>query len=259
MTWALITDLHANLQAFEAVLAHAAAQGASRYALLGDFVGYGANPSEVLSRVMALQAAGAVVVQGNHDAATSAGSRPGMHADARAVVEWTRARLEPAQLDWLSALPLRARDGDCLFTHANAYDPAAWDYIVGRSEAVRSLTAAKQAGARMNICGHMHEPKLFHLSGTGKAGEFTPQAGVTMPLPAHRQWLAIPGSCGQPRDGNPAACYALWEPGDGATVDGWIRFERVPYDVDAAVAALRASSLPTAIGERLAQRLLRGE
>lgn len=259
MTWALITDLHANLQAFEAVLADARAKGATRFALLGDFVGYGANPSEVLDLALALHRDGAIAVQGNHDAATAAGAKPSMHADARQVLEWTRAQLSEAQLQWLADLPLRARAEECLFTHANAYDPGGWDYIMGRTEAVRSLTAAAQAGARFNVCGHMHDPRLFHLSGTGKAGEFAPQAGVNMPLPAHRKWLLIPGSCGQPRDGNPAACYALWEPGDGALTDGWVRFERVPYDVDGATQALRASSLPAALSQRMAQRLERGE
>lgn len=259
MTWALLTDLHANLQALEAVLADAAAKGATRYALLGDFVGYGADPAPVLAQAMALHAQGAVVVQGNHDAATSAGPKASMHADARAVLEWTRAQLSPEQIEWLAALPLHARDADCLFTHANAFDPGGWEYVMGRNDAVRSLDATSKAGARTNICGHMHEPKLYHLSGTGKAGEFTPQAGVKMPLPAHRRWLIIPGSCGQPRDGNPAACYALWEPGDGGWQDGWVRFERVPYDVEGATTALRGTSLPEALRERLAYRLTHGE
>jgi diadenosine tetraphosphatase ApaH/serine/threonine PP2A family protein phosphatase len=258
MLWALITDLHANAQALEAVLAHAQAQGAERFALLGDFVGYGADPVRVMERSMAMAEAGAITVQGNHDAAVAVGVKPGMHADARAVLEWTRAQLAPEHIAWLGALPLRARESDCLFTHANAYDPGGWDYILGRAEAVRSLHAAKTG---MHVCGHMHEPALYHLAGTGKAGEFLPTPGINIPLASNRQWLALPGSCGQPRDGNPAACYALWNPGDPAAGVGepWIRFERVPYDVEAACAALRASSLPPALAERLAQRLLSGE
>ena len=95
-----------------------------------------------------------------------------------------------------------------LFVHANAYAPAEWDYIQGRLEAVRSLHATP---CHYTFCGHMHEPKLFHLSGTGKAGDFTPTPGVPIPVPPHRQWLVIPGSAGQPRDGNPAACYAIFD------------------------------------------------
>ncbi len=258
MRWALITDIHANRQAFEAVLADAASQGATRYALLGDFVGYGADPAWVVERVMQLVADGALAVLGNHDQAAAQGSTPTMHADARAVVDWTRAQLGKPQLQFLSDLPLKAQGepGHCLFVHANAYDPAGWDYVQGRAEAVKSLHASP---ARIQACGHMHEPMLFHLSGTGKAGDFRPIAGVPMPLPEHRQWLVIPGSCGQPRDGNPAACYALLEPGGGEHDDARVTFRRVAYDVEAACAALRSSALPPALADRLAHRLTTGE
>ena len=258
MRWAFITDIHANRQAFEAVLADAQAQGATHYALLGDFVGYGADPAWVLDQVMRLVSEGALAVQGNHDEAVAQGSTPGMHPDARAVVDWTRSQLNDEQLRFLAALPLQARGepGRCLFVHANAYDPRGWDYIMGRAEAVRSMHAD---GARLQVCGHMHEPMLFHMSGTGKAGEFRPVAGVPMPLPGHRQWLAIPGSCGQPRDSNPAACYALFDPPRSELDDGRITFQRVAYDVDTACDALRATTLPPPIVERLTRRLSQGE
>ncbi|KQV49350.1 metallophosphoesterase [Pelomonas sp. Root1217] len=258
MRWAFITDIHANKQALQAVLADARAQGATRYALLGDFVGYGADPAWVVEQVMALVTDGAIAVQGNHDEAVVHGGTPGMHPDARAVIDWTRAQLNEDQLRFLARLPLRAHGepGHCLFVHANAFDPNGWEYVQGRAEAVKSLHAS---AARIQVCGHMHEPMLFHLSGTGKAGDFRPVAGVPMPLPAHRQWLVIPGSCGQPRDGNPAACYALLDPGKSDLDDARITFQRVAYDVDAAVAALRATDLPPLIAERLAGRLTRGE
>jgi diadenosine tetraphosphatase ApaH/serine/threonine PP2A family protein phosphatase len=258
MRWALITDIHANRQAFEAVLADAQAQGATRYALLGDFVGYGADPAWVVDRVMALVTDGAIAVMGNHDEAIANGSMPGMHPDARAVIDWTRAQLDADPLRFLSRLPMQAHGdpGHCLFVHANAFSPKTWEYVQGRAEAVKSLHASP---ARIQVCGHMHEPMLFHLSGTGKAGDFRPVAGVPMPLPGHRQWLIIPGSCGQPRDGNPAACYALLEPGQGDLDDARVTFRRVGYDVEAACAALRASALPPLIAERLARRLAAGE
>ncbi|PTT77635.1 metallophosphatase family protein [Pelomonas sp. HMWF004] len=258
MRWAFITDIHANRQAFEAVLADTKAQGATRYALLGDFVGYGADPAWVVDQVMALVADGAIAIMGNHDEAVVNGSSPGMHPDARAVVDWTRAQLDDTQLRFLAQLPMQAQGepGHCLFVHANAYDPAGWEYVQGRAEAVKSLHAS---AARIQVCGHMHEPMLFHLSGTGKAGDFRPVSGVPVPLPGHRQWLAIPGSCGQPRDGNPAACYALLDPPKSDLDDARISFQRVAYDVDASCAALRATSLPAAITERLTRRLMLGE
>ena len=247
MKLAVITDIHANRQALEAVLAHARAQGVERFALLGDFVGYGADPAWVLDTVAELLRDGAVAVLGNHDEAVIKGDRPGMHEDARAVLNWTRSQLNPAQLQTLAALPLTVKRGDCLFVHANAYDPAGWDYIASRAQATRSLQATRE---RYTFCGHMHEPMLYNLSGTGKAGDFSPVPGVAIPLPIHRQWLVIPGACGQPRDGNPAAAYALFDEASAA-----LSFERVPYDVEAAAAKILASDMPTSVAARMAERL----
>lgn len=244
MKTALITDLHANRQALEAVLAHARARGAQAYALLGDFVGYGADPVWVLDQVAGLVAEGAVAVLGNHDQAVVKAAAPSMREEVRQVLDWTRAQLRPDQLDFLAGLPFCTQSGNCLFAHANAYDPPGWDYIQGRAEAMRSLHATS---ARYTFCGHMHEPMLYHLSGTGKAGEFKPQPGVAIPLPSHRQWLVIPGACGQPRDGNPEACYALFD-----AEQELLSFERVPYDIEAAAARIRAAGLPARLADRLA-------
>jgi len=246
MKLALVTDLHANREAVTAVLAHAVAQGADQHAFLGDFVGYGADPGWVVDVVAQHVAAGAVAVMGNHDAAVVSGSTPTMIDEARQVVDWTRTRLSEQQLVFLAALPMSVQQEDRLFVHANAWAPAAWGYVQGRMEAVRSLHATT---ARYTFCGHVHEPMLFHLAATGKAGEFTPVAGVGIALSPQRQWLAIPGSAGQPRDGNPAACYAIFD-----TEESTLTFHRVPYDHERASAKIRAAGLP----QRLAQRLSDG-
>ncbi|SEK37800.1 Diadenosine tetraphosphatase ApaH/serine/threonine protein phosphatase, PP2A family [Roseateles sp. YR242] len=251
MKTALISDLHANREALTAVLAHARAQGVDRFALLGDYVGYGSDPAWVVDQVRALKTDGAIVVVGNHDVAVARGPSPTMNDDARTAIEWTRLRLDAEQLRFLGELPLHQVSDDCLFVHANAFDPAGFAYVQGRLEAMRSLHATD---CRFTFCGHMHEPMLYHLSGTGKAGDFRPQPGVAIPLLPNRQWLVIPGACGQPRDGNPAACYAVFDHEQGD-----LSFQRVPYDVDAAAAAIRAAEgLPPALAERLAQRLLLG-
>jgi diadenosine tetraphosphatase ApaH/serine/threonine PP2A family protein phosphatase len=243
MKLALITDPHANRQALEEVLAHARAHGAEQFALLGDFVGYGADPGWVVDQVRALVDQGAVAVLGNHDAATVRGPQPTMRPTARQAVEWTRTQLDDAQRAFLAALPLSQRRGDALFVHANAHEPAEWEYVQSRTEAVRSLQATD---ARHVFCGHMHLPMLFHLSGTGKAGDFTPVPGVPIPVPPHRQWLAIPGACGQPRDGNPAAAYAIFD--DEAMT---LCFHRVPYDHETAAARILAAGLPPEFAQRL--------
>ncbi|HSV69705.1 MAG TPA: metallophosphoesterase family protein [Methylibium sp.] len=246
MRLALLADLHANREALEACLAHARACGATDYAFLGDLVGYGAEPGWVVDCVRAYAAAGAVVVQGNHDLSAVVGPRPSMVDEARAGVTWTRRQLDAAQLAFLETLPLTARREDRLFVHANTWAPDGWAYVQARADAVRCLQAATQ---RHVFVGHVHEPQLYYLSGTGKSGEFTPEPGAPIPVPAHRRWLAIPGSVGQPRDGNPAACWAMLD-GEGPT----LTFHRVPYDHEAAAAKVRAAGLP----ERLAQRLVDG-
>jgi diadenosine tetraphosphatase ApaH/serine/threonine PP2A family protein phosphatase len=243
MRIALLTDLHANREAMEAVLQHAAGERIERYALLGDFVGYGADPAWVVDRAQAMANGGAIVVLGNHDEAVVRGTRPAMRMDARYSIEWTRERLDAAQLAFLAALPLTQQDGALLFVHANAWDPAKWSYIETRHDAVRSLHATD---SRYTFCGHMHEPMLYHLSGTGKAGEFKPTPGVAIPVAPHRQWLVIPGSVGQPRDNNPAACYAVFD-GDRAE----LTYHRVAYDHEAVAEKVRAAGLPQTLAQRL--------
>jgi len=241
---AVITDLHANREAVEAVLEHAQGQHVDRYAFVGDFVGYGADPAWVVDLVREKVRHGALAVQGNHDAAVVRGATPTMRPDARHVVEWSRAQLDIAQIDFLASLPLTQQLGELLFVHANAYEPAAWEYVQGRAEARRSLEAT---GQRITFVGHMHEPQLYHLSAVGKTGEFTPTAGEAIPLLPPRRWLVVPGAAGQPRDGNPAACYAIYDDASGDLV-----FWRVPYNHELAGDKIRAADLPPALAERLA-------
>ncbi|MDE2455181.1 MAG: metallophosphoesterase family protein [Burkholderiales bacterium] len=247
MKLAIITDLHANREAVEAVFEHAARQAIDRYALLGDFVGYGADPGWVVDRAREYVTAGAIAVMGNHDAGVVQGASASMRPDPRYVVEWTRGRLDPDQIEFLAGLPLKQELGKLLFVHANAWAPADWEYVQSRADAVRSLHATNQ---RITFCGHMHEPRLFHLSPTGKAGDFVPTAGMAIPLFIQRQWLVIPGSAGQPRDGDPAACYATYDDASGN-----LTYWRVPYDTEAASAKMREANLP----QRLAERLADGE
>ncbi|WP_397535441.1 metallophosphoesterase family protein [Roseateles sp.] len=250
MKIALITDLHANREAFEAVLADARAWGYDQLALLGDFVGYGGDPAWLLDTLQPLVSEGAIVVMGNHDQAVAQGALPSMREDARLAVEWTRSQLNAEQLNFLARLPLTVKRHNCLFVHANAFAPAEFEYIQGRAEAVRSMQATQST---YTFCGHMHDPMLYHLSGTGKAGEFTPVPGIEIPLMANRQWLVVPGACGQPRDGNPAACYARFD-----TQTALLSFQRIPYDHEAAAARILASGLPAAVAQRLADRLNQG-
>ena len=243
MKIAVITDLHANREAVQAVLDHAQRQGAELHAFVGDYVGYGADPAWVIDTVRTLVDAGGVAVQGNHDLAAVQGPSSHMRLDARLVVEWTHSQLDASQIAFLAGLPLTERRDDLLFVHANAWNPAGWDYVQSRLEAARSLQATR---ARVTFCGHMHEPRLYHLSAVGKTADFLPLPGAPIPLLATRRWLVIPGSSGQPRDGDPAAGYAIYD-----TRRAEICFYRVPYDAEAAAAKVRAAGLPHALAQRL--------
>lgn len=243
MLIALLADLHANREAAEACLAHAARAGAGRTVFLGDLVGYGGDPAWMVDMVMARMERGAVAVLGNHDEAAVKGPSEAMVPDARAAAEWTHAALSAAQRDFLAGLPLAVEEGACLYVHANAWAPERWGYINGASAAERSLKATDR---RVTFCGHVHQPALYHLSPVGHASHFEPQPGAPNPLGGRRRWLAVPGSVGQPRDGNPAACYALF---DGAT--GVLTFHRVPYDHETAARKVQQAGLPPRLAARL--------
>ena len=243
MKFAVITDVHANREALEAVLVHARGQAVQRHAFLGDLVGYGADPSWVVDCVSEHVARGDLVVQGNHDAAVVSGSGLTMRAEVLRVIDWTRAQLTPVQIDFLATLPLTHETGELLFVHANAYQPSAWGYIEGRAEAARSMRATRQ---RITFCGHMHEPRLYHLAASGSAGEFVPLPDAAIPLLSPRRWLVIPGAAGQPRDGDPAASYAVYDD-QRVELTCW----RVPYDHERASAKVREAGLPSALAMRL--------
>jgi len=233
MMTAILTDIHANREAFEACLAHAERQGASRHVLLGDFVGYGADPGWVVDRVMALVAEGATAVIGNHDLAAIGMLPTPMSGAAERAVNWTRAQLDPAQIAFLAGLPLKVEDDPNLYVHANAWDPDGFEYVEGIVEAGRSMRATR---SRITFCGHVHQPAIYHMGLNQRVEHFRPIPGSALPLSAARRWLVLPGSCGQPRDGNPAACYALFD-----EVGAMLTTHRVPYDHPAAAAKVRAA------------------
>ncbi len=250
MKLALLSDLHANRQATQAVWEHAQEQGINQVILLGDYVDYGGDPAWVVDFCRDLVRQGAIAVRGNHDDALSPETTSRMSDHVLPTLQWTESQLSPEQLAWLRNLPLTAELGDCLFAHANVHDPAHWEYLHGRMEASRSLFATDH---RYVFCGHVHEPCLYHLSPTGKSGEFSPVDATPMPLSPARRWLAIPGSLGQPRDGNPAACYATFD-----TEQAILTYFRVPYDQELAAHRVLSSGMPAPVAQALAERLIHG-
>ncbi|MFT3857306.1 MAG: metallophosphoesterase family protein [Aquabacterium sp.] len=244
MKLAVFSDLHANRQAMEAVWAHAREAGFDKAVFLGDYVDYGADPAWIIDFVrQKVRDEAAIAVKGNHDDAIAHGERHAMGGHVQASLEWTRQQLNALDAAFIDSLPLTAELESCFFAHANVHDPQHWAYLTGRMEAVRSLHASPQPYV---FCGHMHQPCLYHLSGTGKAGEFVPTDGASIQLSPMRRWLAIPGSVGQPRDGNPAACYLRFD-----TTQALLSFHRVPYDHEAAAHRIVDAGLPPFLAERL--------
>jgi diadenosine tetraphosphatase ApaH/serine/threonine PP2A family protein phosphatase len=239
---ALFADIHANRQAFEACLAAARERGAERLICLGDIVGYGGDPEWTVDTAMALAEDGMLGVRGNHDQAIGTISDT-MSAEAQAAIEWTRGRLNAAQRRFLAELPLTRQEDDRFYVHSDASNPERWRYVRETSDAARCMIAAP---TQTTFCGHIHRPALYSMSSTAKMTSFVPTANVPVQLLPGRRWLAVLGAVGQPRDGNPAACFAILD-----TDKREITYCRVAYDIETAASRIRANGLPYWLADRL--------
>jgi diadenosine tetraphosphatase ApaH/serine/threonine PP2A family protein phosphatase len=241
---ALFSDIHANRQAFAACLEAARARGAERLILLGDVVGYGGDPEWTVDTVMALVERGAIAVCGNHDHAIGIPSES-MNAAAQTAIDWTRGRLNAAQRRFLASLPLTREEDDRLYVHSEASNPPRWRYVQSAEDAARSMFATP---AQITFCGHIHRPTLYSLARTAEMTGLVPASGIAVPLPEGRQWLAVAGAVGQPRDGDPSACFLTFD-----TRSREVTYCRVAYDVEAAAKRIRDAGLPRWLADRLSQ------
>ena len=245
MRIAILTDIHANREAFEAVLADAAARGVQRYVFLGDIVGYGPDPGWCIEKVEAMVAAGAICVRGNHDRAVGVPDGA-LNSNAKRVIDWTVDRLTAPHKLFLSELPLTVAEDDILFVHASANDPGDWIYVTGEHQAMPSFRVSK---ARLIFCGHVHRPQLYSYDMSGRVAGYPVAVGKALPLLRSRRWLGVIGSVGQPRDGLPLAGYAILD-----KVMNELTFRRVGYDNATTARKVREAGLP----ESLAARLVKG-
>ena len=237
MRIAVLSDIHANLPALDAVLTDAGAVDAVWH--LGDVVGYGPEPDAVVAR---LREVGAVGVRGNHDAAACGGPEiDWFNPDARRAMEWTRTALGPTTLAWLTALPERLLIEGSELVHGSPREPI-WEYVT--SSAVAGANLAVLA-APIGLHGHTHHPVAWLEDGPG-VELIRPAPGTSLEL-AGRRALINPGSVGQPRDGDPDASYAILDAAAGV-----VTWHRVPYDVAGVQRAMRAAGLPASLSARLA-------
>ena len=239
MRVAVLSDIHANLAALESVLAAAGTVDAVWH--LGDVVGYGAEPNEVIER---LDDAGAIGVLGNHDAAVLGGVDIELfNPAARQALEWTREAISDRSLAWLTALPERLVAEDFLLVHGSPRQPI-WEYVTTAGMARAGIESLGRHGASVGLHGHTHVPVAW-VEADGTVEALEPTDGWRHRYPP-RAALLNPGSVGQPRDGDPRASYCVIDTGrDEAT------WHRVEYPVAATQARMAAVAMPAFLIHRL--------
>ena len=236
MRYAIVSDVHSNLEALEAVLAAVEEDHIDGYLSTGDVVGYGADPAACVERVRALDPH---IVAGNHDWAVAGKlSLDFFNSYAREAIEWTRKRLDRDAIDWLASLRLVKKVGKVTLVHATLNTPENFDYLLTAYDAHLSLEVLETS-----VCfvGHSHVPITFAQNGSvtfSFASEFD--------LSQVQKAIVNAGSVGQPRDGNPHAAYGIYD-----SETNRVEVRRVPYDVASASRKILAAGLPSVLAERL--------
>lgn len=266
MKYAVISDIHANLEALQEVVGKSRELGVEQYLCLGDLVGYNANPKECLDIIRGFE--NAQIVKGNHDEYASNGDDEmhGFNPHARDAVLWTRSQLNEEELSFLRELPYRisVRGAQTTLVHATLDSPEAWGYVFDTHHAMDNFS---YQFTQMCFCGHSHAPIAFCKKPalTGQDGgvkevsewswrmseDYEPENAdicdsLTIQVQPGWKYLVNVGSVGQPRNRDPRASFAVFDT-ERRTVTRW----RVPYDIPRAQAKILEAGLP----ERLAARL----
>lgn len=238
-TWVVFSDIHSNLEAFQAVLGDIRTIRFQRMICLGDVAGYAASPKDCVDLLRTLETE---VLRGNHDfAVVEDRILLNMSGPAVTGVRYARDQLSASRRDFLGSTPMTETHGAIQFVHSSLDHPEAWTYL-RREPEIRAHFAAQTHP--VCFCGHTHIPGVFRLD----SGDEIQSLGSTgrIELPPEGKILINVGSVGQPRDCNPEACYVVYE----STI-GIIEFRRVPYDIEAAQRRIVEAGLPTITAERL--------
>lgn len=246
--YAIISDIHSNIEALDAVIEDAHAQGVTDFVCLGDVVGYNAAPRECIQRIREL---GCKVVKGNHDHYCSDPSvdLDDFQPNAASVIEWTRRNISEEDTRWLYNLPLSTVIMGFTIVHSTLDSPSHFRYAFDKQDAEDSFNYQR---TRVCFHGHTHVPCIFRRTTSG-ASHGILKLGAANGLLEQGNYFINVGSVGQPRDGIPKACYLIFT-AEGMTKLS-IEFRRVDYDVDAAVQRIKDAGLP----ERLINRLYTGQ
>jgi predicted phosphodiesterase len=244
MRYLVLTDIHANLEALESCLEDARDRRCEQTLVLGDLVGYGADPNGVIDRVLALKPT--AIVRGNHDkVACGLEQAEGFNAVAKSAARWTLDVLTPEYRDWLANLPQGPTQVDDVIEicHGSPFDEDA--YIFDELDALRALKVSTRP---LCLFGHTHYPITFELSSESidSVGS-SPASETQVQLRDGCKYLINPGSVGQPRDGDPRAAYAIVD-----TTERRVELFRATYHVEEAQAKVVRAGLPEVLAQRLA-------
>jgi predicted phosphodiesterase len=240
MRYAVIADIHANLEALEVVLADSKEQKCTHYCCVGDVVGYNANPKECLDIVRSM---GMPVVKGNHDEyCSSEEDLEGFNPHAAEAVNWTRKQLSTEDRQWLRDLKYVRLVASFSMVHATLDGPQRWGYVFDKLAAAASFTYQNTA-----VCffGHTHVPVAFVRDSVVRGGTYS-----KFKTEPGKKYFVNVGAVGQPRDGNPKCGYVIYDLNEGT-----IELRRLDYDIEKAQKKIMAAGLP----QRLADRLTLGK
>jgi predicted phosphodiesterase len=237
MRLAIFGDIHANLEALNAMLADAQAQGVTDYVCLGDIVGYAANPHECVEIVRGL---GCPVVKGNHDEQASVTEDlVGFNPLAEEAINWTRKQLTEEDKDWLRNLKMVRQVRDFTIVHATLDTPTKWGYVFNQLDAEASFTYQH---TQLCFYGHTHAPRVYVRDGSVRS-----QTLDKLILEPGKKYFVNVGSVGQPRDGDWHAAYCIYTPGEQR-----VDLRRIEYDIWSAQDKIVAAGLPQRLADRLA-------
>ncbi len=236
MKFAILGDIHANLEALEAVLADAAQQGATQHVCIGDIVGYNADPHACVARIRALDCP---VVKGNHDEEASAETEiVGLNPLALSALLWTRDHLTGEDKQWLRDQRLIRQVHHFTVVHATLDTPGSWSYVLNKFDAMASFS---YQFTQVCFFGHTHVPRIY-VKGVSVVVE--PEMHTT--IQAGRKYFINVGSVGQPRDGDWRASWALYD-----TDAGTVEIRRVEYDIETTRSKIFDAGLPPPLADRL--------
>jgi predicted phosphodiesterase len=237
MKYAILADIHANLEALEVVLTDAREQNCTHYACLGDVVGYNANPKECLDKIRDMEMP---CVKGNHDEYFSIESNlEGFNPHAAEAIHWTRAQLTEEDREWLRNLKYIRLVASYSIVHATLDGPQRWGYVFDRLAAAASFTYQNTS-----VCffGHTHVPVAFIRDSVVRGGTYS-----KFKIEPGRKYFINVGSVGQSRDGVAKATYVIYNMDEGS-----VELRRLDYDIAKTQAKIRAAGLPERLAERLA-------